>query len=504
MKMRKTWAGVAAIVAGALVAALGAPLPALAEGITVNTADELQQYINDEKYDTVTLGADITASINVSHARAVTLDLNGHTLTNVAGKHTINNDGNLTITGEGTVDNVSHARAALYNGTGNVTINGGTFTRSAEAGVAGSNGGNSWYVINNESGTLTMNDGDVKGTSGYSSALRNAGTMNFNGGTIEQPVMIGLKNEGTLVMEGGKVISENGLQNWGTATIDNGEIDGILTDFSYDDTTPGKLEMNGGSVSGDVIVVKYTGATSTPSVSVNGGSVGGAITATTGASANPENNAPSDEVANNVEVSRGVFSDSSVAKFVKDGSAAFYAEGKFNVSDQDEVDSVATNVIEVNGAKIYFVNDDDAKTFAKENNVSEDDIERLVYNVSFETNGHGDVKAVKVKAGNAVGTLPAVPEVDGYTAAGWYNGDTKVDETFVPTADVTLVAKWTKNAAPKPADEGTKPAGDKKADAPKKALPQTGDTNNMVVPAVIAIAGVAIVVVAVALRHRKN
>ena len=44
----------------------------------------------------------------------VTLDLNGHTITNQA-DHTIHNYGNLTIEGEGTIDNVSHGRAAVYN-----------------------------------------------------------------------------------------------------------------------------------------------------------------------------------------------------------------------------------------------------------------------------------------------------------------------------------------------------------------------------------------------------
>ena len=52
------------------------------------------------------------------------------TLTNVD-DHTILNNGNLTITGTGRVDNISHAKGALYN-KGTVVINGGTFDRSQE------------------------------------------------------------------------------------------------------------------------------------------------------------------------------------------------------------------------------------------------------------------------------------------------------------------------------------------------------------------------------------
>lgn len=496
-------AGAAAFVAAALVAALGAaPVPALAASYTVVSAEDLQGAIAGGETE-ITLGADITASITVPADQTLTLDLGGHTLTNEAGKHTITNNGTLTITGEGTVDNVSHGRAALYNNGGTSTVNGGTFTRSAEAGTSEGGNSNSWYVVKNASGTLNMNAGDVKGTSGFSSCLSNDGTMNFNGGTIEQPDMIGLKNEGTLVMNGGKVVSNNGLQNWGTATINDGEIDGILTDFSWDETATGKLEMNGGSISGDVIVVKYTGSTSTPSVSIKGGFVGGSITATTGTSADPENNQPSTEVAERVTVSRGQFGDSSVAKFVTDGNVTTFSQGSFYVNEADEVENLAVATVEVDGQTIYFYNADDATTFAEENGKTADDVERLVYFVNFETNGHGEFQTAVVKAGEALGDqMPAVPAVDGYTAAGWYLGDTKVDETFVPTSDVTLVAKWIKNAEKK--DDDKKPADDKKADAPKKALPQTGDTTNMVVPVVIAVVGVAIVAAAIALRHRNN
>lgn len=43
-------------------------------------------------------------------------------------------------------------------------------------------------------------------------------------------------------------------------------------------------------------------------------------------------------------------------------------------------------------------------------------------------------------------TAPAAPSKENHTFAGWYNGDEKYDFSTVPTDDVTLTAKWEKNA----------------------------------------------------------
>lgn len=90
----------------------------------VTTADQLKAAV--AKGGDITLGADIEASIEIPAGVTITLDLNGKTLTNEAGNYTITNEGTLTIKGDGTVDNVSHARGALVN-KGTATITGGTF-----------------------------------------------------------------------------------------------------------------------------------------------------------------------------------------------------------------------------------------------------------------------------------------------------------------------------------------------------------------------------------------
>ena len=43
-------------------------------------------------------------------------------------------------------------------------------------------------------------------------------------------------------------------------------------------------------------------------------------------------------------------------------------------------------------------------------------------------------------------TAPAAPSKENHTFAGWYNGDEKYNFSTVPTDDVTLTAKWEKNA----------------------------------------------------------
>ena len=78
--------------------------------------------------DTVTLLTNTAEDITIAQDKDIILDLNGKKLTNVA-SHTICNNGTLTINGEGTVDNVTHGTAALYN-KGTVVVNGGTFDRS--------------------------------------------------------------------------------------------------------------------------------------------------------------------------------------------------------------------------------------------------------------------------------------------------------------------------------------------------------------------------------------
>ncbi len=176
---------------------------------------------------TVTLLKDVTANVTIPADKTITLDLNGMTLTNVD-DHTILNNGYLTITGTGMVDNISHAKGALYN-KGTVVINGGTFDRSQENGMnKGESGQNSWYTIKNV-GTMTINDGATVQTAGNNAALGkfsslvsngyfNTNDYNTNKG-LEQPIL----------------------------TIDGGTFRGGLNTIKNDDRA--RLTINGGTFS---------------------------------------------------------------------------------------------------------------------------------------------------------------------------------------------------------------------------------------------------------------
>ena len=177
--------------------------------------------------DTVKLVNNVTENVTIPAAKTITLDLNGMTLTNVD-DHTILNNGNLTIMGTGRVDNISHAKGALYN-KGTVVINGGTFDRSQENGMnKGESGQNSWYTIKNV-GTMTINDGATVQTAGNNAALGkfsslvsngyfNADDYNTNKG-LDQPIL----------------------------TIDGGTFRGGLNTIKNDDRA--KLTINGGTFS---------------------------------------------------------------------------------------------------------------------------------------------------------------------------------------------------------------------------------------------------------------
>ena len=160
------------------------PTVALADGEKVAQVGEtkyatLQEAVNAANDNTVKLLENVTEDINIPTGINVTLDLNGHKITNVSGHTiTVEKGGKLNISdsvGTGVVDNTSHGKGAIVN-SGEVTLNGGTFKRSAENGTSPyGNGGNSWYTIANY-GTMEINTGvTVENAGGYSSMIRNGG-----------------------------------------------------------------------------------------------------------------------------------------------------------------------------------------------------------------------------------------------------------------------------------------------------------------------------------------
>ena len=243
------------------------------EGVTTAPQAEvtLQEQINNaENGATITLKGNISEDVTIPADKNIVLNLGGYTLTNVK-NHTITNNGTLTIEGPGTVDCTTHAKGAVNNN-GTLTISGGTITRSVDVPKT-----NSWYVVNNaENATMVINGGEIIGNSTYSSCIRNLGNATVSGGTIRQDKMIAMKNDdtGTLTVTGGKIISEDqAIQNWKTAEIEGGEIEGNVYTWAYVEKGTefaGETTISGGKVTGDVAAVNYDGGSAKPQVEVTG------------------------------------------------------------------------------------------------------------------------------------------------------------------------------------------------------------------------------------------
>ena len=193
----------------------------------VKTIDELNAAIiaAGETETTIKLAANITGDVVVPEGVNITIDLNGKKIKNSVG-HTIMNNGTLTIEGEGTVDNITHGKAALYN-KGTVTLNGGTFDRTQENGRSdSSSGGNSYYTIKNV-GNMTINEGV------------NVLTAKGNGelGRFSSLVANGYYNGTTYDNDKG--------EEKPTLTINNGTFSGGLNTIKNDDCA--ELTINNGT-----------------------------------------------------------------------------------------------------------------------------------------------------------------------------------------------------------------------------------------------------------------
>ena len=182
----------------------------------------------------VHLMKDVTESIVIPEEAMFTLYLNGHNITNAEGKDTITNR-----LGSGTVDNVSHGKAAFVNEPGAVAnLQGGTYTRSLENGSsAEESGGNSYYNIVNH-GTMTIFDSvTVKQTGAFSSLLENGwynGNQNTSGEESILTIIGGtfsgglntIKNDdyGSLTINGGSFtnVEQAALLNWNKAVVNGG------------------------------------------------------------------------------------------------------------------------------------------------------------------------------------------------------------------------------------------------------------------------------------------
>lgn len=289
------------------------------------TYSSLQAAINAApRKATVKLLADTKENVTIS-TPYVTLDLNGHTLNGSTGER----KPALTVTSKAYVKDSSEAQT-------------GTIMRED---TAENSGVSSHYVIDvqGESGWLFFQSGNVKNDSGAGgtkgASLVRVGDdskpgvpgLTISGGTFTQDNFIVLKcDHGNLYVKGGTINSANSyaIQNWKNATIkDNAVINGNVSTWTYDGAGS-DLQIQGGTVNGDIESVTYDGVEGKPAkVSITGGTVNGTLNTvdySTGTTSN-------DPTKATIEVTSGTFSTDPSRYLIEGSAAAPNGDGTFGV-----------------------------------------------------------------------------------------------------------------------------------------------------------------------------
>ena len=399
---------------------------------------------------TVTLLKDVTENVTIPTDETITLNLNGMTLTNVD-DHTILNNGNLTITGTGMVDNISHAKGALYN-KGTVVINGGTFDRSQENGMnKGESGQNSWYTIKNV-GTMTINDGATVQTAGNNAALGkfsslvsngyfNTNDYNTNKG-LEQPIL----------------------------TIDGGTFRGGLNTIKNDDRA--RLTINGGTFSNyyqavvqNHNIAEITGGTFTAASDANTETYGiyncgcgadidlGTLTVS-GGTFTGATYAVAEVSSQNaiVNISGGQFAGTKAAIIKSSTSNATIAisGGSFSQSvERKYLDrSLNAELKRASGETpySYYTSMNDALAAAKPGDTVTDlkatTELKVTLTMKYNDGATADI-TYNVASGTTI-TLPTPAHRSGYTFNGWYDGSKfyAAGASYKVSATATLNASW--------------------------------------------------------------
>ena len=191
----------------------------------------------------LTLSSNTNACYTVKSGSNVTLNLAGYTLTNDGDCDTltIEKGATLTITGNGTVDNVNHGKAAIYNN-GTTTIENVTITRSKADSKT-----NTYYAVLNH-GAMTIKNANIKMNDNYSSLVSNGyydytNTSSDKTGYIDgvgQPTATLTINNG--IFTGGKSAIKN--DDAGFTTISNGTFTGARAIQNANE-----MKINGGTFS---------------------------------------------------------------------------------------------------------------------------------------------------------------------------------------------------------------------------------------------------------------
>ena len=382
---------------------------------------------------TIVLQTDTTESITIPDSLTVTIDLNGFTLTNTSGKHTITNNGTLTIVNNsnntGTVDNVSNACAAVLNN-GTFTLESGKLTRSKEVFVAKDDlSNNSFYVFKNQ-GTAYIKGGEVYGTSIVSSLIGNAtdstdgdgATLTISGGVITQLGMNTVKNDeygGTLFITGGTINCDHdqAVQNWNQATITGGTMNGNIGTWTYNgmtnsvSTTIGEDVIVNGMVYSSKFASSESELESIPDsiTYITGGMINGELTTIWGSSTA---NVTDDD---SILVSGGSFTKPVDSRFLAPGFVLTGTDGNYAVEQGYEISFTVTpadtpvkitivgpdnTTYEYGDVTLYLPNGDYTYTYSAEGFISGNDsftVDGQAVSINIQLVQEGTTQSVTIK-----------------------------------------------------------------------------------------------------------
>lgn len=421
---------------------------------TVGTAKELTNALENAKdgeETTITLSDDIKGDFTVEENKNIVLDLNGHKITNVS-EHTITNNGRLTIKDSsegkaGTIDNVSHARAAVWNN-GIAVLEGGTYTRSKESGQNSSDSGsNSYYNIVNH-GKMTINDGTTVKQNGHFSSLIENGWYNGSDNSAETPSVMTInggtfsgglntvKNDdyGKLTINGGDFsnVSQAAFLNWNTATINGGNFEVndnadavILNGYGNATMDKGELTIHNGTFTANesgAFIKTMGGSKTTGEIEINGGDITGDIVlsdATDGATVTV-----ADGVTINGNVQNDGLTDVTVTGATINGNLTNNGTGSISVTDT----KVSGNVSNSQNGKMAIIGSDVGSYNNVNNNITF--IDSTQNGKEIPNTAEGSVamigastysslgEAIKaVQAGDTIYILKDVPDAAGITVA---------------------------------------------------------------------------------------
>ena len=192
--------------------------------------------------------ATVTFEQYMPEGKNITFDLQGHSVNITQGIEINGNDTIIDSVGNGSLHNVRE-EALTVNENGILTIKSGSIsTDSAGPGAVNVHAGGKLIV---EDGTLETFGTNT--SSEGNPVIRNNGETVFYGGTLKAKDDYAVQNSGTFIMESGTIETYGGISTrTGTVTINDGTIKGTNTYSIYSTTNAPHTVINDGEILNDV------------------------------------------------------------------------------------------------------------------------------------------------------------------------------------------------------------------------------------------------------------